>query len=266
MAFGSYRGVIAAAYDEETLIQALEPPEELWNRPGIEVLTETRNRVGILRLPMSPGVFKDIVVKEFSLRGVTRIKSLLLASKAAKAWRGAVALIQRELDTAPPVAYFEKRRGGFLDRSFFLAERIERAEEIRGLLRDLPPADLETLLAALAEHLFVCHERGILHRDLSDGNILVKKDENGVLRFHLLDTNRVRVREKIGSFRRIKNLIRLGIPASRQEPFLRRYFGLRPLKKSHWIWYRINKAFFSGYVSLKKKLRLRQIARRLRIQ
>jgi hypothetical protein len=38
---------------------------------------------------------------------------------------------------------------------------------------------------------------------------------------------------------------------------------LRPVL---WTWYRMNKAVFTGYVGLKKKLRLRELARKLRIQ
>jgi serine/threonine protein kinase len=175
-------------------------------------------------------------------------------------------LEERGLGTASPAAFLEKRKHGLVERSYFFAARIDDAEEIRGLFRSLPGTELEPLLSKLAAFLSRCHDCGILHRDLSDGNVLVKKDDSGRTLFYLLDTNRIRVREKLQGFNRSKNLIRLGVPAAFQKYFLRRYFGEKPLRNAHWFWYKMNKAVFSGYVGLKKKLRLRQIARFLRIQ
>jgi serine/threonine protein kinase len=266
LALGTYRGMIQAAYDDPVFLQAIQQPEELWGHPGVEVLADKRNRLGIFRFPLSGGEIKNIVVKEYFSRGINKLKSLFLPSKAARAWRGALALKQRGLETAAPVAYFEKRTAGFVARSFFLAERIDGVEEIRQPFRRLNPLDLAPLLAALARHLWLCHERGILHRDLSDGNILLKRDEAGNFVFYLLDTNRIRLRKKIGGFHRVKNLIRLGIPPSLQKPFLKNYFGQKPLGMSCWVWYRMNKAVYTGYVTLKRTLRLRQLARKLGVQ
>ena len=106
----------------------------------------------------------------------------------------------------------------------------------------------------------------ILHRDLSDGNILVRKGLTGHDSFCLLDTNRIRVRRKLGGFRRAKNLIRLGIPPASQKYFLSCYWGGGTPRRAHWVWYRLNKNVFASYLKVKKKLRLRRIARFLRIQ
>jgi hypothetical protein len=263
---GPYRGEFAAEYNDPLFIGAISHPEELWARPDAELLLDKRNRVGTVRIRLSSGLNREIVVKEFSSRGIIRLKSLLQPSKAASAWQGALALKENGLGTASPAGYLEKKKRCLVERSFFFASRIDGAEEVRGLFRSLQAAELEPLLSELAAFLSQCHDRGILHRDLSDGNVLVKKDDSGRAVFFLLDTNRVRVRKKLGGFRRSKNLIRLGIPPGFQRYFLRAYFGEKPLHKAHWFWYRMNKAVFVGYVGLKKKLRLRQIARFLRIQ
>jgi len=263
---GLYRGEVAAEYDDPLFVDAISNPEELWDRPDVQLLLDTRNRVGTIRVFMSSGLDRYIVVKEFSPRGIIRLKSLLQPSKAVRAWRGARALKERGLGTASPAAYLEKRRRGLVERSFFFADRIEGAEEIRSLFRRLSAADLEPVLSALGAFLSQCHDTGILHRDLSDGNVLVKREASGRAVFYLLDTNRIRLRTKLGGFRRAKNLIRLGVPAALQRYFLRTYFGEKPFRWAHWYWYRMNKVVFAGYVGLKKKLRLRQIARFLRIQ
>jgi serine/threonine protein kinase len=222
--------------------------------------------VGVVRMPMSSGPPREVVVKEYSPRGFVRLKSFIQPSKAARAWRGALALKDRGLETASPAAYLEKKRRGLVERSFFFAARVAGAEEVRSLFRRLPPAELEPFLAALAGHLSLCHDRGILHRDLSDGNILVRKNESGQFIFYLLDTNRIRLRKKLGSFRRAKNLIRLGVPAAFQKIFLLQDSWVRPFQRRHWFWYKWNKSVFTAYIGLKRKLRLRKVARFLRIQ
>jgi hypothetical protein len=263
---GGYRGVVAAGYDDPVFLAAITPPEGLWSRPGIEVLHEGRNRVGRLRLSLSTGRPADIVVKEFSSRGVTRFKSLILPSKAERAWRGAAALVKRDLGTARPVAWLSRRRRGFIERSFFLAERIDGAAEVRELFRTLSPPALEALLDGLAIALAAGHDQGILHRDLSDGNVLARRDPAGEFEFFFLDTNRIRLhRRRIGGLARAKNLIRLGIPASHRGYFLSRYFGGPPSAPAR-LWYKITKSVFTNYVALKRRLHLRRLARALRIQ
>lgn len=262
---GGYRGAIAAAYADCAFLAALTPPESLWSRPGAEVLSEGRNRVGRLPLPLSSGAAAEIIVKEFSSRGVNKLKSLVLPSKAERAWRGAAALVERGLGTAPPAAWLAKRKSGFIERSFFLSERLAGAVEVRGLFRSLTPADLEPLLGALAGFLSEVHAKGILHRDLSDGNVLVRELDRGGFKFFLLDTNRIRVRRRLGRLARAKNLIRLGIPAAHRGLFLARYFGGPPPAAAR-LWYKINKSVFAGYIALKRRLRLRALARTLGIQ
>ncbi len=264
--FEDYKGEVAPEFDDPVFLEVISRPEKLWSRPGMELFLDGRNRVGATRIPVSSGRLKEIVVKEFKPRGFVRLKSLFQPSKAARAWRGAWALMERNLKTAPPAAFLEKRKRGLIIRSYFLTERIDGAEEVRGHFRSLGPAELEPLLAALAGHLSLCHDRGILHRDLSDGNILVRKDDSGGFTFYLLDTNRIRLPKKLGALRRAKNLIRLGIPPALQKEFLSGYSGERKLRRTDWLWYKWNKSVFTAYIGLKKKLRLRQIARILRIQ
>lgn len=266
LTLGPYKGSILAAYDDPDFLQAISPPEEIWSRPGVRILLDSRNRIGAVRLPLSGRREADIVVKEFSFRGLARLKSLFLPSKAARAWRGAIALKERGLGTASAVAYLERRKSGSVRRGFFLTEEIKAADEIRGLFRGLPPPELQPLLRALAAYLSLCHDRGVLHRDLSDGNILVQRDEGGNFWFYFLDTNRIRFRKRLGGWARVKNLIRLGVPAEFQDFFLQEYFRGKTVRKRHRFWYKLNKRIFTGYMEAKKKLRLRKIARKLGIQ
>jgi serine/threonine protein kinase len=261
-----FKGRIQASYNHPLFVQAISDCSRLLSDPDTEILLDRRNRVGVVALPQQDGKNTDIVIKEFHSRGVNRLKSIFLRGKAFKAWRGAVALVEREIETPPPVAFLEKKKGLFLDQSFFLAERVSGVEEIRFLFPKLPPPELRELLVSLSQNLSTCHKKGILHRDLSDGNILVKKDEPGKLRFYLIDTNRIRIKKRIGLLSGLKSLIRLGVPLDFQRFFLEHYLESTRVKRFHWFWYKINKSLYSNFVELKKKLRLRQLAQKLKIQ
>lgn len=222
--------------------------------------------MGVISLTHKEGRTADFVIKEFRTQGVDKLKSAFLPSKASKAWRGGVALLERGIETPFPTAYIEKKRRLFLDQSFYLSKMVSEVEEIRFLFRNLPQEELQNLCEELALHLSLCHTKGILHRDLSDGNILVKKDESGEFKFYLIDTNRIRIKKRLGVLRRIRNLIRLGVPRLYQRFFLQRYLGIPEVNQYLWFWYRANKIVFTWYVELKNKLRLKIVAQKLKIQ
>jgi len=259
-----FKGRILSDYDEPTLVEALEDCDALLEEARI--LEESRNRVGVCTLPTKDGGTIELVIKEFRTRGVNKWKSLFLPSKAQKAWKGSLALLGRGFLTPPPVAYLERRTSSFLKQSYFIAEYVPNIEEVRGLFRTLPHEELTPLLRDLARILAQCSGSGILHRDLSDGNVLMERKSGGQFRFFLLDTNRIRSRKHVGTFRGIKSLIRLGIPPDLQRFFLAEYLFHSPVKRVFWFWYRLNKSCFTGYIRLKEFLRLKKLAQRLKIQ
>ena len=261
-----YKGRILADYDHPRFKEAISDCQSLLDEPKTEILLDSRNRVGAVVIPLGEKEKADVVIKEFRAGWVSRLKSLFVRGKALKSWQGGMALAERGIDTPSPVAYLEKKRGAFLERSFFLTERVYGVEEIRFLFRDLPSPELRKFLTSLSRHLFLCQNKGILHRDLSDGNILVKKEGSGAFNLYLIDTNRIRIKDRIGRLSGIKNLIRLGVPSELQRYFLEQYLGEARLTRGIWFWYRFNKKAYSSYVELKKKLRLKQIARKLKIQ
>jgi serine/threonine protein kinase len=261
-----FKGRIQPAYNMPQFIQAISDCQDLLKNSETEILLDSRNRVGAISLPLESGKTVDTVIKEFRAGGINRLKSLLLRGKAFRAWQGGMTLVEKGIETPPPVAYLEKRKRRFLGQSYFLTERVSGAREIRYLFLELKPSDLRGLLEPLGKYLSRCHERGVLHRDLSDGNILVKEAESGEFRFYLIDTNRVRIKGRIKRLKGIKNLIRLGVPRIYQRFFLGQYLGKQRVNVFLLSWYRFSKWAYTGYVELKKKLRLRQLARKLKIQ
>jgi hypothetical protein len=64
----------------------------------------------------------------------------------------------------------------------------------------------------------------------------------------------------------VKSLVRLGVPLDFQRFFLQHYLETPHVKRFPWFWYRINKSLYTQFVELKRKLRLRQLAQKLKIQ
>jgi len=162
------------------------------------------------------------------------------------------------------MACLERRRAGVVAESWYVSAWVENASEIRPLFLTLGGDELRILVMELAAFLRRVHERGILHGDLSDGNILVAGP--APYRFSLIDTNRIRLSRRLSRRARVRNLVRLGVPGSAQDEFLDAYLGERResigLRR---LYYRAKKRYAAG-VALKKKLRLRRLAEKLKIQ
>lgn len=259
------RGRIHAAFNEPSFVEAISDCRSLLDREDAEILLDSRNRVGVVRLPRRDGKYVEVVVKEFRSGVVSMLKSAFLPGKARKSWLGGMALLDKGVETPRPIAYLERRKGPFAARSFYLAERVSGVEEIRFLFRQLPEKELRGLLVSLSRQLAHCHREGVLHCDLSDGNVLVRRERSGEYVFYFLDTNRIRAKRKLCLGARVKNLIRLGIPPDFQRFFLEQYLRRAPVPASLWFWYRLNKTAYAAYIRLKKMLGLRALTRKLRI-
>jgi len=263
---GPYSGRIHSDYHTPAILKAAGDCAALLRHPSCRILDASRNRIGVVTLSLGADRAVDVVIKGFRTEGVNKLKSLFQASKAWRAWRGSRALVKAGLGTPLPIGYLEKRTGSFLEQSYFLNEYIPDVTEIRVLFRELSSDGLVLLLEELARYLSRCAEAGIDHRDLSDGNILVRKSPDGPSQFYLLDTNRIRLADKIGTLRGIKGLIRLGIPKHHQKTFLARYLQRPVVSGWLWAWYRLNKSGYTNYVAIKRTLGLRKIAQKLKIQ
>ena len=125
------------------------------------------------------------------------------ASKAKRSWNGAVELLRRGIDTAHPVAFFEKENDTSLKQNFYICDYVKADCSVGEMFVHFAQGNKEFLFAdrnisvsaeetyaQLAHYLHQMHHRGTFFRDLSGGNVLVQVQDNHELHFSLIDTAR----------------------------------------------------------------------------
>jgi len=92
--------------------------------------------------------------------------------------------------TPKPIGYIEFYQSGLLHKSYFISEEFAYDFTIREPLLDANFPDKESVFKAFASFTYKLHEKGILHKDYSPGNILIKKEANSYT-FKIVDINRM---------------------------------------------------------------------------
>jgi len=128
-------------------------------------------------------------------------------SKAQRSFEYANKLLSKGVGTPAPIAFIEESNGVAFKKSFYISEHLEPDLTFRKLIREPDYPDGENILRQFTAFTYKLHENGILFKDHSPGNTLIKsngKDYN----FYLVDLNRMDF--KVLSFEeRIKNFSRL---------------------------------------------------------
>ena len=120
-------------------------------------------------------------------------------SKAKRSWNGAMELMRRGVATAQPVAYFEKIGDTTLKQNFYICEFVVAEANISQLFIRFANGEptwngiaADDIFKQLAQFCWYMHQRLVVFRDLSGGNILVNILPNKKLEFSLIDTARLR--------------------------------------------------------------------------
>ena len=167
---------------------------ERWNEG--EVIDARRN---ILRQT------NGVVVKQFRTPSVLRglRYGLFGKSKARRSYEHALLL---EGMTPAPIAYREVRVCGILRESWYACRQSVCTHTFKELIDNPQFPHREQILLAVGRFTAELHQRGIWHKDYSQGNILVNEDGSKI---ELIDLNRIRRHRPIG-YKPFERLERIG--------------------------------------------------------
>lgn len=181
-------------------------------------------------------------------------------SKAQRSFEYANKLLELNVGTPKPIAYFEYSSPFLFGKSFYISEQIDYDLTYRELTKDFNIPDYDAILRAFTRFTYSLHEKNIHFLDHSPGNTLIKKVGDEYC-FYLVDLNRMRFKP-LDFKARIKNFSRLTIHKSMVEVMSDEYakcIGKDYQKVFNLMWYE-TEAFqekFHRKKQLKKKLKLR---------
>lgn len=173
-----------------------------------------------------------VVVKAYARQGVVKdLADRRIGTPAARAWRAALHLQQAGVGTPEPVAWLERWEGGRLAEAYYVARRIEHIsngrDELRHLLRYEAFTEkifpfMETLAAAIRS----LHEAGVVHGDLGNQNILMRRvGDQGWTDVQFIDLNRARLTGgPVTLADRAEDLSRIYLPSDLRRCFFQMYF------------------------------------------
>lgn len=192
-----------------------------------EVIYHDRNKLVRFRAGEVSGLTRDIVVKKFILsRRYDRFRFHFLDSKALRSLRMALVLRQVGINTPEPLGWVETRTptNGIV-YSYYVSEYVPHECSLLDIFenRNHPLwSSLNDFLPEIARLVRKMHDAGIIHNDLHGGYILLA-GEPTQREYYFIDLNRARMKTKVTTRMRIKDLARLALDPDQMELFLRSY-------------------------------------------
>lgn len=130
-------------------------------------------------------------------------------SKARRSFEFASKLMEMQIGTPQPVAFFENYDFIGLKESYYACEHIENVFEFREIVQNEAFENRDFIIRKFTQFTFEMHEKGIEFLDHSPGNTLIRKNNDGSYSFFLVDLNRMKFHETLNFQTRMKNLSKI---------------------------------------------------------
>lgn len=216
--------ILAKNADEAALLSQRLHPANLHSPQKNNTLRHARNAIWTLPNPSDPD--KKVTVKQpVKMYPHKQFFDRFKPSKAKRSWNGALELLRRGVDTAHPVAFFEKEHDTTLKQNFYICDYVTADCSVGEMFVHFAKGNKDFYVEAknvtisaedtyiqLAQYLHLMHKTGTFFRDLSGGNVLVQVLDNKKLHFSLIDTARARfyahpspINQRIADLARICN-------------------------------------------------------------
>ncbi len=130
-------------------------------------------------------------------------------SKAKRSFEYACKFMEMQIGTPKPVAFFENFDLFGLNESYYICEHLENVFEFRALVQNKAFKNREEIIRQFTKFTFQMHQKGVEFLDHSQGNTLIKDNNNGTYSFYLVDLNRMKFHQTIDFQTRMNNLSHL---------------------------------------------------------
>ncbi|PPC92734.1 MAG: hypothetical protein CTY33_10630 [Methylotenera sp.] len=200
---GWFGMILAKNAHEAALLWQMLQPANLQRPDKSAALRHARNAIWPLPDPRDPN--RQVTVKQpVKMYPHKAFLDRFKPSKAMRSWNGAVELLRRGIDTAHPVAFFEKTGDLTLKQNFYICDYVDADCSVGEMFGCFAQGNTEFIskngkrisaektYSQIAYYVMNMHKRGVFFRDLSGGNVLVKILPNETLHFSLIDTARAR--------------------------------------------------------------------------
>lgn len=194
---GEWRGVIAAkdAQEAALLAESLDP-SQMQGPSKPTSLRQARNAIWTITDPRDHT--KKLVVKQpVKVPKYKKITDRYKPSKGLRSWSGSSELLRRGVENATPIAYFERKVDDTRTQNYYICEFVPSDFSAREIFSSFASGQShfqgvsqQRAYEQIVDYLFNMHSRGVFFRDLSGGNILIRKTGEDNLSFSLIDTGR----------------------------------------------------------------------------
>lgn len=193
------RVVLCDARDAELKDFVVRLPQLFAEKQG-EILYFHRNELRTFQLHD-----KTLVVKAFSTPNALNriVYGFIRKSKAQRSYEYAQLLLSKGIGSPKPVAWMSVRNGLLFTRSYYISVKSACPYDYNNLLEGkiTDPDEVRRYLRLVARTIGRMHNCGMVHCDLSGGNILFGDGD----KVELIDLNRIRFR-KVGLAEGCKNI------------------------------------------------------------